>query len=488
VSEVDDLVAARLHKLDALRESGVEPFPKSYSRTHLATEIVEGFEALEGSDVRVAGRLVGGIRDMGGSAFAHLQDVGGRVQVFFRKNTLSADAWAIYKLLDVGDFVGVSGKPMRTRTGEVTVEATDVTFLSKAIRPLPEKWHGLTDVEKRHRQRYLDLITNDEARETFALRSRVVSGIRRFLDARGFVEVETPILQTIAAGAAARPFETRSNSLDAQLYLRIAIELYLKRLIVGGIEKVYELGRIFRNEGVDRQHNPEFTMMELYQAYVDYEEIMRLVESMISSLAQELHGTMKIAWGDEEIDLTPPWPRRNLRELMTELTGVDYAAFADDRELAEAARKAGLNPEPGWNKAKLIDELKSNFVDPKLIQPCFIVDYPAETTPLAKRKADDSPDVERFECFIGGMEICDAFTELNDPLEQRRRLEEQAAEGAEDDPDAQALDEDFLEAMEHGMPPTGGVGIGIDRLVMVLANQPNVREVILFPQLRPRAR
>lgn len=487
MSEVDDLVAARLRKLDALRELGVNPFPKRFDRTHLSIEILTRFDSLGAKPVRVAGRLVGAIRDMGGSGFAHLQDGGGRIQIFFRKNSLGEEGWGIYKLLDSGDFVGVSGTPMRTRTGEITIEAAELTFLSKAIRPLPEKWHGLTDIEKRHRQRYLDLITNDESREVFALRSRVVSAMRRLLENQGFVEVETPILQAVAAGAAARPFETFSNSLDAPLYMRIATELHLKRLIIGGIEKVYEIGRIFRNEGIDRSHFPEFTMMELYQAYVDYEDIMRLVETMISNIAQDVLGTMRVRWGEEEIDLTPPWPRRNLRELMIELAGVDYAAHPDDASLRAAARAAGLDPEPDWNKAKVIDELKTNLVDPKLIQPCFVVDYPIETTPLAKRKSPDAPVVERFETFIAGMEIGDAFTELNDPVEQRRRLEEQAAEAAPGDPDAQAVDEDFLEAMEHGMPPNGGLGIGIDRLVMVLANQPNIREVVLFPQLRPQA-
>ncbi|MBI4214032.1 MAG: lysine--tRNA ligase [Chloroflexi bacterium] len=484
--ELDELTQARVRKLDALREMGVDPFPKKYERSHLSGELIQHFEEIEGTTVRVAGRLVGAIRDLGGSGFAHILDASGRIQVLFRRNTLGAEGFSVYRLLDAGDFVGVAGKAMRTRTGEITVEAAELTFLSKAIRPLPEKWHGLTDVEKRHRQRYLDLIASEDVRRVFALRSRAVSAIRRFLDGRGFLEVETPILQTLAAGAAARPFETFSNALDASLYLRIAIELHLKRAVVGGIERVYEIGRVFRNEGVDRQHNPEFTMMELYQAYADYEDIMELVESLVSSVAVELLGTTRVQWGNDEIDLAPPWPRRTLRELMIELAGVDYAAYGDDGALIAAARAAGLNPEDTWNRAKLIDELKSSLVDPKLVQPCFVVDYPAETTPLAKRKSSESLLVERFEAFIGGMEIGDAFSELNDPIEQRRRMEDQAALGAEGDPGAQALDEDFLEALEHGMPPTGGVGIGIDRLVMVLANQPNIREVILFPLLRPR--
>lgn len=486
-TEASDLVQARLRKLDGIRAMGIDPFPPKYERTHLSNEVVGGFDSLQGQEVRVAGRLVGAVRDMGGSGFAHILDSAGRIQIFFRKNTLGAEGFELYRLLDTGDFIGVEGTPMKTRTGEVTVEATHLTFLSKAMRPLPEKWHGLTDVETRYRQRYLDLISNEEARDVFALRSRIIAATRRFLEARDFVEVETPLLQAVAAGAAAKPFETFFNALDSTLYLRIAIELYLKRCIVGGIERVYEMGRIFRNEGLSTKHNPEFTMLELYQAYADYHDMMELVESLASSVAQQLLGTMHLKWGEHEIDLSPPWARRNLRELVVEYSGIDYVEIGDDRALLEAVRAKGLKLDPGWNRAKLIDELVSEFVEPHLIQPTFIIDYPVETTPLAKRKADDPSVVERFELYIGGMEIANAFSELNDPIDQRRRFEEQVLQRELGDDEAQALDEDFLQAVEHGMPPTGGLGIGIDRLVMILGNRTSIREVILFPQLRSRA-
>jgi lysyl-tRNA synthetase class 2 len=484
--DVGDLTAARLHKLDAIRELGVDPFPRNFERTHRSAQILADFDRLEGTTVRVAGRLVGAIRHMGKAGFAHLLDGDGRIQVYFKRDVLGDAAFALYRELDVGDFIGVEGTPFRTRTGAATIEAHGLTFLAKAIRPLPEKWHGLTDVEKRFRQRYLDLIANDDVRQTFALRSQAIRAIRRFLDARDFVEVETPILQPVASGAAARPFATYSNALDTQLYLRIAIELYLKRCIVGGIERVYEIGRVFRNEGLSFKHNPEFTMMELYQAYADYGDMMELVEQLVAAVAVDVLGTTRLTWGDVEIDVAPPWPRRTLRELLIAHTGVDYAAHLDAASLCVAAQAAGLAVDPAWGRAKVIDELLSAYVEPKLIQPIFVVDYPIETTPLAKRRDGHGDEVERFEGYIAGMEIANAFTELNDPLDQRRRLEAQAALHAAGDEEAQEVDEDFLEAIEHGMPPTGGLGMGIDRLVMVLTNRSSIREVILFPQLRPK--
>jgi len=484
--EVDDLTAARLRKLDAIRELGIDPFPRKYDRTHLSAEILNDYERLEGQTVRVAGRLVGAIRHMGKAGFANLLDSDGRVQVYFRRDVLSEGDFALYRELDVGDFIGVEGVPFRTRSGEITIEARSLTFLSKAIRPLPEKWHGLTDVEKRYRQRYLDLITNPEAREVFALRAKAIRTVRRFLDDEGFTEVETPILQAVASGAAARPFTTFANALDQELHLRIAIELYLKRCIVGGIERVYEIGRIFRNEGLSLKHNPEFTMLELYQAYADYKDIMDLVERLVSHVALEVAGTTKLKWHEEPIDVAAPWPRRRLRDLILECSGVDYLAHQDDESLKTAAESAGLKVDPAWNRAKVIDELMSEFVEPKLIHPTFVIDYPVETTPLAKRRPEQPDEVERFEAYIGGMEIANAFSELNDPVEQRRRFEEQVDLKAAGDDEAQALDEEFLEAIEHGMPPTGGLGIGIDRLIMVLANRSTIREVILFPQLRSR--
>lgn len=484
--EVDELTAARLRKLDAIRALGLDPFPRKYQRTHLSSQVLGDFERLQETTVRVAGRLVGAIRHMGKAGFAHVQDGEGRIQVYFRRDVLGEGAFALYRELDVGDFVGVEGAPFRTRTGEITLEARVLTFLAKAIRPLPEKWHGLTDVEKRYRQRYLDLIVNDEVRRAFTLRTRVVRAIRRFLDERGFAEVETPVLQRVASGAAARPFKTFSNALDQELQLRIAIELYLKRCIVGGLERVYEIGRIFRNEGLSAKHNPEFTMLELYQVYADYEDIMELVEGLVGYVAVDVAGTTRVQWRNESVDLAPPWPRHSLRDLLIEHVGVDYRAHPDDASLRSAAAGVGLPVEPTWNRAKVIDELMSAYVEPRLVRPTFVVDYPVETTPLAKRRADSPEEVERFEAYLGGMEFANAFTELNDPVDQRRRFEEQAAQRAAGSEEAQALDEDFLEAVEHGMPPTGGLGLGVDRLVMVLANRPSIREVILFPQLRSR--
>jgi lysyl-tRNA synthetase class 2 len=447
--------------------------------------VIADFDRIEGTTVRVAGRLVGAIRHMGKAGFANLLDSGGQIQIFFRQDALGDAGFALYRELDIGDFLGVEGVVVRTRSGEISVEARELTFLAKAIRPLPEKWHGLSDVEKRYRQRYLDLISNPEAREGFALRSQIVREVRRFLDERGFVEVETPVLQQVASGAAARPFATQSNALDTTLYLRIALELYLKRCIIGGIERVYEIGRIFRNEGLSFKHNPEFTMLELYEAYADYHDIMELVEELVAHVARAVLGTTQLVWQDATIDVTPPWPRRSMRELLIEHAGVDLAEYPDAHSLQSAARNTGLHIDPEWSRAKVIDELMSTYVEPKLTGPIFVLDYPAETTPLAKRRAERPEEVERFEAYLGGMELANAFTELNDPIEQRRRFEAQATARSDDD-ETLAVDEEFLEAVEHGMPPTGGLGIGIDRLVMLLTNRPTIREAILFPQLRPR--
>jgi lysyl-tRNA synthetase, class II len=482
----DDLRAARLHKLEAVRALGVDPFPRRYDRTHLSGEVVGQFDELEGHPVRVAGRIVGAIRLFGKAGFAHLLDAGGRIQVYFKKDNLDERGFGIFRELDGGDFIGVEGPPFRTKTGEITIEARAVTFLAKTLRPLPEKWHGLTDIETRHRQRHLDLIANENVRHTFTLRSRAIRAIREFLDDRGFVEVETPVLQAVAAGAAARPFQTHSNALDQDLYLRIALELYLKRCIIGGIERVFEIGRIFRNEGLSVKHNPEFTMLELYQAYADYNDIMELVEQLVSAVARSVVGTNRLEWGEHMLDVTPPWPRRSMRELLIEHARVDYAEHPDAESLGDAARGVGLAVEPAWNRAKIIDELMTVYVEPKLIQPIFVVNYPAETTPLAKRRQEAPDEVERFEAYAAGMEIVNAFSELNDPIEQRRRLEAQASEQSDGDDETQPVDLEFVEAMEHGMPPTGGLGLGIDRLVMLLANQLSIREVILFPQLRSR--
>ena len=481
----DPLVEQRIRKLKELRELGINPYPYSFDRTHMASDILGSFDTLEGTGVRVAGRLLT-IRIMGKASFAHLLDQSGRIQIYVRRDLVGDEQYALFKSLDSGDFLGVTGKPFRTRTGEITIEAERLELLSKALRPLPEKWHGLTDVEKRYRQRYLDLIANEEVRRIFRTRSRIIDAIRRYLVERDFLEVETPILQPIHGGAAARPFVTHHNALDRDLYLRIALELYLKRCVIGGFERVFEIGRNFRNEGISTRHNPEFTMMELYQAYADYNDIMTLVEHMVSCVAEQVLGSHRIEFDGNTIDLRPPWPRIKMRDAIRIESGIDFEDYPTAEDLLLAMRAAGMHPDPGSSRAKLIDSLLSTFVEPKLIQPAFLVDYPVEMSPLAKRKRDDPSVVERFEAFIGGMEIANAFSELNDPLEQRERFVQQLAQRAAGDEETQPMDEDFLVALEHGMPPTGGLGVGIDRLVMLFTGNASIREVILFPQLRTR--
>jgi len=483
----EELIALRKEKLQRLREAGIDPYPARFDRTHSAHEAVEmlGDGAGNAERVTVAGRITA-LRQMGKASFLDVRDSSGRIQVYLKQETLGVDQYGLLKEIDLGDFLGVEGTLFRTKTGEPTVEARSLTVLAKALRPPPEKWHGLSDVEIRYRQRYLDLMSNPEVRDIFLKRSRIVSRIRRFLDERDFIEVETPVLQNSAGGGAARPFVTHHNTLDADFALRIALELHLKRLVVGGFDRVYEIGRIFRNEGASTKYNPEFTMLELYQAYADYNGVMALVEEMVSTVANEVLDTTKVEYGDAVIDFTPPYVRIPIREAILERCGIDFVSLADTDALRKAAADSGVKVAPSWGRGKIIDELMTLHVEPHLQQPTFLTDYPIELSPLAKRKTDEPGLVERFEFFACGREIGNAYSELNDPLDQRERLLEQARLRSDGDDEVELADEDFLVALEHGMPPTGGLGIGIDRLVMALTGVSSIREVILFPALRER--
>jgi lysyl-tRNA synthetase class 2 len=484
---------ARRERLDALRAANVDPYPARVGPREPVASVRARFEprdaaSLENASevVGVAGRVVA-IRSFGKLVFATLLEDGARIQISARKSEVPPEVFEFVKALDVGDFVRVEGPVWRTKTDELTVDVRSALLLAKGLRPLPEKWHGLTDVEARFRQRYLDLLVNEEARRTAILRSRIVSAMRRFLDERGFLEIETPVLQPIYGGAAARPFSTHHNTYDQTLYLRISDELYLKRLVVGGLERVYEIGRVFRNEGVSRKHNPEFTLMECYQAYADYRDMMDLCQSMIQEIAERALGSSRIEYQGHAIDLAGDWPRIPLRDAIREATGIDFLAHPDLDSLREATRGAGLDPGDAPTWGRLVDDLFSAHVEPGLIRPTFITDYPLELSPLAKRSTEDPRLVERFEPFLAGMEVGNAFSELNDPDDQRARLEATRRDREAGDEEAHPLDEDYLQALEVGLPPTGGLGVGVDRLVMVLADAPSLREVIAFPHLRPLA-
>jgi lysyl-tRNA synthetase class 2 len=484
----NDLVRQRREKLEALRRRGVDPFGARFPVSHWARPLHERLgqaaeaELQAAGPVSVAGRLTA-LRHHGKTCFAHLMDQTGRLQLYARADQLGAD-YAGFTDLDVGDFIGVTGEMFRTRTGELTVAVKGWTFLAKALRPLPEKWHGLKDVETRYRQRYVDLIVNPESREVFLLRSRLVDGIRKFLGARGFLEVETPMMQPIPGGAIARPFKTHHNALGVDLYLRIAPELYLKRLVVGGLERVFEINRNFRNEGVSTQHNPEFTMLEFYQAYADYGDLMELTEALVVELAQTLRGRLTLTWGPHALDLTPPWRRLPFFDGLGQALGLAVTPATEVTALARAAAARGIAHDggPAW---RLWKEVFEALVEPTLVQPTFVVDFPVELSPLARQKRDHPLLVDRFELFIGCREIANAYSELNDPVEQLARFREQAALLARGDDEAHWLDEDYVRALEFGMPPTAGEGIGIDRLVMLFADAASIREVILFPHLRP---
>jgi lysyl-tRNA synthetase class 2 len=491
----------RTLKLERIRGRGIDPYPARSQRTHTAAEAIAALEAAEASrgeacfaptdvradlEVRVAGRLHS-IRTMGKSTFAHIEDGSGRIQLYFKQDISGQEAYDFFtRDFDLGDFIQARGPLFRTRTGEITVQVREFAMLAKALHPLPEKWHGLRDVEIRYRQRHLDLIANEDVRRIFTTRSRIITAMRRFLDGRGFLEVETPTLQPIYGGAMARPFTTYHNALDQNLYLRISDELYLKRLIVGGFERVYEICKDFRNEGISTRHNPEFTQMECYWAYADYHDMMALTEEMIAFIAQEVLGTTRITYQGHEIELAPPWPRVTLRQAIEEATGIDFLAYPDLESLwaQVEARNLEVQPERLWGK--LVEQLLSTFVEPRLIQPTFIMDYPLEISPLSKISPADSRMVERFEVYAAGMELGNAYSELNDPLAQQERFEMQGQEYIAGDEAAHPMDEDYVLALMHGMPPTGGLGIGVDRLTMLLTDQTSIREVILFPHLRTK--
>jgi lysyl-tRNA synthetase class 2 len=488
-SRLDRIAEQRRQKLERIRGRGINPYPYGYHRSHTTEQALKLLEQQETGQaeapVNVAGRIMAN-RPMGKISFFDLRDGSGKIQLCFYKDRLSEERSKLFQDLDIGDIIGVSGKLFRTKSGEPTIEVEDFTLLAKSLQPLPEKWHGLSDVEIRYRQRYLDLIANAEAREIFRVRSQVITAIREFLQRRGFLEVETPVLQPSAGGALARPFTTHHHALDQDFYLRIALELHLKRLLIGGFDRVYELGRIFRNEGVSTKHNPEFTMLESYEAYADYNDIMKMVEAMVSEVSQRVLGTSQVKFGEETIDIKPPWPRLELRQAIIKYSGIDFEDYPDARSLRAAMQKLKMEVDPQKDRGKLIDELISTFVEPKLIQPTFLVDYPVEMSPLAKTKPDNQRLVERFEVFAGGMEIANAFTELNDPLEQRERFLRQQKGRKTKAEVEEVIDQDFLLALEYGMPPAGGLGVGIDRLVMVLTGQQSIREVILFPQLKEK--
>ncbi|NYE57901.1 lysine--tRNA ligase [Carboxydothermus ferrireducens] len=483
--ELNELVKVRLEKLSELRKMGIEPYGGKFERTHTAKEILDNFEQLVDKTVKIAGRIMAK-RGHGKASFAHIQDMSGKIQIYARQNELGEEAYKLFEKLDIGDIIGVTGHVFKTQKGEITVWLSSFEILAKSLRPLPEKWHGLTDVELRYRQRYVDLIVNPEVRETFILRSRIVKTIREFLDQKGFLEVETPMMHPIAGGAAARPFITHHNALDMKLYLRIAPELYLKRLLVGGFEKVYEINRNFRNEGISTKHNPEFTMLELYQAYADYHDMMDITEELITHVAEKVLGTLEITYQGTPIKLQRPWKRIPMLKAIEEVTGVDFASVKDPVQAYAKAKELGVPVEEDMGWGEIITAVFEEKVEPTLINPTFVIDYPVEVSPLAKRQKENPDLTYRFELFIYGREMANAFSELNDPIDQKERFLKQLEARAKGNEEAHMMDEDYITALEYGMPPAGGLGIGIDRLVMLLTDQASIRDVILFPLMRPR--
>jgi len=490
MQEDNELIQVRKQKLTELRGRGIQPYGSAYEVSDYARDLHEKYgetagEALDADKVQcvAAGRVIA-LRSFGKAAFAHIQDASGRIQIYMKKDVLSEEEFKTVKQLDIGDHVGVQGHLFRTKTDELTILVEKLTFLSKSLRTLPEKWHGLTDVETRYRQRYVDLIVNPDVRETFRKRTNIIKAIRRFFDSKGFMEVETPMMQPVPGGATARPFITHHNALDMDLYLRIAPELFLKRLIVGGFDKVYEINRNFRNEGISIKHNPEFTMVEFYAAYKDYGYLMDFTEELITTVAKEALGTLKITYQGDEIDLTPPWPRYSIEEAIVKYTGVEPGILKDYDRAVAYCKERDVALEDGMSLAKVVNEIFEKTTEFLLINPTFITDYPVELSPLSRRNDENPEIVDRFELFIAGRETANAFSELNDPQDQKDRFREQVAEREKGDVEAQFMDEDYVRALEYGMPPTAGEGIGIDRLVMLFTDSASIRDVILFPQLR----
>lgn len=486
--DLNQLLQIRRDKLSKLKAEGKDPFEiTKFNRTHTSKQIVENYDELEGKDVTIAGRIMAK-RIMGKASFCHIQDGEGKIQSYVSINELGEESYKQFKEDDIGDIIGITGFVFKTRTGEVSIHAKEVTLLSKSLRPLPEKYHGLKDTDLRYRQRYVDLIVNPEVKDTFLKRIQILGEVKNILNEKGYLEVETPILNTIAGGAAARPFITHHNTLDMDMYLRIANELYLKRLIVGGFDKVYEMGRMFRNEGMDIKHNPEFTNIELYSAYEDYNDMMDITEEIISKVAQKVLGTTKITYQGTEIDLTPSWKRISMIDSIKEVTGVDFGKIETDEEALKAAKELNVElDELKLTRGEIINQIFEAKVEETLIQPTFIYDYPVEVSPLTKRKPSDPRLTERFEVFIGAREYGNAYSELNDPIDQYERFKKQMEAREAGDEEANMMDDDFINALEYGMPPTGGLGIGIDRLVMLLTDSASIRDVLLFPTMKPLA-
>ena len=492
VQDLNDQMLVRREKMEAMRESGLDPFGTKFERTHLSNEIVAEYdkyskEELEEKNISVtiAGRIMTK-RGKGKAGFAHVQDLGGQVQIYVRQDRVG-DSYEYFKTLDLGDIVGVTGVLFKTNVGELSVKADEFEILTKALRPLPDKFHGLKDVEERYRRRYVDLIMNEESKETFILRSKIIQIMRSYLNERGYLEVETPMMHSVAGGAAARPFVTHHNALDMQLFMRIALELPLKRLIVGGLEKVYEIGRAFRNEGVSTRHNPEFTMIELYEAYADYNDFMDLTESMIAYICNEIHGTTKVMYGEDEIDLTPKWRRVHMVDAIKEVTGVDFWQPMSVEEAYKLAQEHHITVEPHqMTVGHIISLFFEEFCEDKIVQPTFVYGHPIEISPLAKKNPEDPRFTDRFELLVNGIEMDNAFTELNDPIDQRERFEAQLKAKELGDDEANEMDTDYVEALEYGLPPTGGIGFGIDRFVMLLTGTDSIRDVLLFPTMKDR--